>query len=154
MHTYTQALTLTWHQREMPLTQHLSFGLCLMSENESQVLEDIKPGEEEQEDQNYPSSSQAGGAEPRCLSPFPPRALPLSSDATWSLAQVTALFNDAICLMPSCACQSISHYPSSWLSRCNTRTPWLQHTKEQRASPETSLQRPIRSLLQTNWWET
>lgn len=57
--------------------------------------------------------------------------------------------------MPSCGCQSISHYPSSRLSRCITRTPWLRHTKEQRASPETSLQqRPIRSILQTNWWET
>ena len=144
----------TRHQRGTPQTQHLSFGLRLMSKPESQVVEDIKTGEEEQEDQNYQSSSKAPGAEPRCVSPFLPLTLPLSSDATWSLAQVTALFNDAICLMPSCGCQSISHYPSSCLSCRITRTPWLRHTKEQRASPGTSLQWPIRSILQTNWWET
>lgn len=61
------------------------------------------------------------------LSPFPSHLTPHEA-----LAQVTALFNDAICLMPSCACQSISHYPSSRLSHCITRTPWLQHTKEPR----------------------
>lgn len=115
-----------------------------MSKPESQVVEDIKTEEQEWEDQNYQSSSKAGGSKPRCVSLFLPLTLPLSSDATWSLAQVTALFNDAICLMPSCGCQSISHYPSSCLSYSIARTPRLRRTKEQRASPETSLQRPIK----------
>lgn len=43
------------HQRAT--LQHLSFGLCLMSMPESQVVEDIKKEEQEQEDQNYESGS-------------------------------------------------------------------------------------------------
>lgn len=129
-HMHTDTHMHTWHQRGTPLTQHLSFGFCLMSKPESQVVEDIKT-EKEKEDQNY-QSSKAGGTKPRCDSPFLLLTFSLSSDTTWSLAQVTALFNDAICLMPSCGCQSISHYPSSCLSYCITRTPWLQHTKEPR----------------------
>lgn len=50
MHTQTRM-----HQRAIP--QHLSFGLCLMSMPESQVVEDIKKEEQEQEDQNYQSGS-------------------------------------------------------------------------------------------------
>lgn len=105
--------------------QYLSFGL----KHESQVVEDIKTEEEQEQDQNCQSSRKAGGSKPWCISPFLPLALPLSSDATWSLAQVTALFNDAICLMPSCSCQSILHYPSSCLPYSITRAPRLQCTK-------------------------
>lgn len=151
-HTHTRAHTDT-RAHTASKSDAPNAAPLLWSLPESQAVEDIKTGEEEQEDQNYQCSSKAGGAKPRCVSPFLPFTLPLSSNATWSLVQVTALFNDAICLMPSCGCQSISHYPSSCLSHCITRTPWLQHTKEQRTSPETLLQRPIRSILQTNWWD-
>lgn len=50
MHTQTRM-----HQSATP--QHLSFGLCLMSVPESQVVEDIKKEEQEQEDQNYQRGS-------------------------------------------------------------------------------------------------
>lgn len=119
------------------------------------MLEDIKTGEKSKKIKITRVAVELRAQSPNMFPSFCLSLFPLSSDATWSPVQVTALFNDAICLMPSSACQSISHYPSSCLSWSITSTPWLQQTKEQRASPETSLQWPIRrSILQTNWWET
>lgn len=80
-HVRTQAQTSTWHQRGMPEKQHLCFGLCTHERARSQVVGDIKTGEEEQEDQNY-QSSKAGGAKPQCVPLFLPLSLSLSSDAT------------------------------------------------------------------------
>ena len=49
---------------------HLFFGLS-HEEAWSEVVEDIKSGEEEQEDQNY-QSTKARGAKPQRVSPFRP----------------------------------------------------------------------------------
>lgn len=90
----------TLHQRAT--AQHLSFGLRLTSEPVSQVVEDIKNRRSEK---IKISSFQSGGSKswgaqsPRRV--FPSSSLSLFPSHLESPPQVTALFNDAICLMPS-----------------------------------------------------
>lgn len=109
-----------------PQTLHLLFGLCLLSKPAVKWWRILKEGKESKKIK----ITRAAKLEAQSPGAFFPFALspPLSSDATWSLAQVTALFNDAICLMLPCACQSISHYPSPRLSPCTTGSPWLRRT--------------------------
>lgn len=91
----------TRHQRAT--AQHLSFGLRLTSEPVSQVVEDIKNRRSEKI-KIFPSraaaAAKAGGL--KAPDAFFPTSFPsLFPSHLESPPQVTALFNDAICLMPS-----------------------------------------------------